>query len=47
METQKLPDRKFKIIVIWMIREIQEKTCKQFKNIRKIIQKKLKHSAKR
>lgn len=37
---QKLPDKEFKIVVLKMLRDIQENTSKQVNDIRKTIQEK-------
>ena len=38
MEIQELPDKEFKIILLWILRELQENTDEKFNAIRKTIQ---------
>lgn len=38
MEFQELPDKEFKIIILTMLRQLQENIEKQFKYIRKTVQ---------
>ena len=50
MNIQELPDKEFKIIILWILREVQENTDEKHNAIRKIIQeqnKKLKETLKK